>query len=97
MNEIVGLGAKGGTSPKDVASRSQVVITMLTGPSEVEQVVLGKDGVLEGLTAGSVIIDMSTISPGVSQSVASKVTAKGFAMLDAPVSGSVGVAAAGPP
>jgi len=93
MKEIVDLGAKSGISPKDVAARSQVVITMLTGPSEVEQVVLGRDGVLDGLTPGSVIIDMSTISPGVSQFVASEVAAKGFAMLDAPVSGSVGVAA----
>jgi len=93
MKEVVALGAKPGTSPKDVANRSQVVITMLTGSSDVEQVVLGKDGVLDGLTPDSVIIDMSTISPGVSQSVASKVAAKGLAMLDAPVSGSVGVAA----
>lgn len=94
MKEIVGQGAKAGTSPKDVAKKSQVIITMLTGSSEVEQVVLGKDGVMEGLTPGSVVIDMSTISPGVSKSVASKVAEKGFAMLDAPVSGSVGVAAA---
>ena len=67
---------------------------MLTGSSEVEQVVLGKEGVLEGMTAGSILIDMSTISPGVSKAVASLVTRKGFAMMDAPVSGSVGVAAA---
>ncbi len=94
MKEIVGQGAKSGASPKDVAVKSQVIITMLTGSSEVEQVVLGKDGVLEGLGLGSVLIDMSTISPSVSKVVASQVSGKGFAMLDAPVSGSVGVAAA---
>ena len=94
MKEILEQGAKAGSSPKDVARKSQVIITMLTGSSEVEQVVLGKDGVLEGMTAGSVLIDMSTISPGMSKAIASQVTRKGFAMLDAPVSGSVGVAAA---
>lgn len=94
MKEIMEQGAKAGSSPQDVAKKSQVIITMLTGSAEVEQVILGKDGVIEGLTPGSVVIDMSTISPGVSKSVASKVAEKGFAMLDAPVSGSVGVAAA---
>ena len=94
MKEIVAQGARAGNSPKDVAQKSQVVITMLTGSSEVEQVVLGKNGVIEGLTAGSVLIDMSTISPAVSKAVALQVSGKGFAMLDAPVSGSVGVAAA---
>lgn len=94
MKEIVGQGAKAGTSPKDVAQKSQVVITMVTGSSEVEQVVLGKDGVIEGSTAGSVLIDMSTISPAVSKAIALQVAKKGGAMLDAPVSGSVGVAAA---
>jgi len=94
MKEILNQGAKAGTSPKDVAKKSQVIITMLTGSSEVEQVVLGKEGVLEGMNLGSVLIDMSTISPGVSKAVASQITQKGFAMLDAPVSGSVGVAAA---
>lgn len=93
MKAIVDLGAKSASSPKDVANRSQVVITMLTGSSEVEQVVLGNNGVLEGLNPGSVFIDMSTISPRVSQMLASQVAAKGFAMLDAPVSGSVAVAA----
>ena len=90
---IVEQGAKLGSSPKDVASQSQVIITMLTGSAEVEEVILGTNGVLEGMTPGCVIVDMSTISPAVSRAVASKVAAKGFAMLDAPVSGSVGVAA----
>lgn len=92
LQPIVDEGAQRGTSPRDVAGRSQVVITMLTGSREVEEVILGPGGVLEGLKPGSVIIDMSTISPAVSRSIASKVTARGCAMLDAPVSGSVGVA-----
>jgi 2-hydroxy-3-oxopropionate reductase len=90
---IVEQGARLASSPKDVASQSQVIITMLTGSKEVEEVILGSNGVLEGMRAGCVVIDMSTISPAVSRAVASKVAAKGFAMLDAPVSGSVGVAA----
>jgi 3-hydroxyisobutyrate dehydrogenase-like beta-hydroxyacid dehydrogenase len=94
MKEILDQGAQAGTSAKDVAQKSQVIITMLTGSSEVEQVVLGKEGVLEGMKAGSVLIDMSTISPQVSKAIASRVGQKGFTMLDAPVSGSVGVAAA---
>lgn len=93
MKEIVSLGAKAGSSPRDVASKSEIVITMLTGSSEVEQVVLGKSGVIEGLNPGSVLIDMSTISPKVSQTLAAQLAVKGFAMLDAPVSGSVAVAA----
>ncbi len=95
MKEIVDQGATAATSPKDVAKKSEVTITMLTGSADVEQVVLGKSGVLEGMNPGSVHIDMSTISPQVSQSVAAKVAQKGFAMLDAPVSGSVGAAASG--
>ncbi|RPJ43295.1 MAG: NAD(P)-dependent oxidoreductase, partial [Deltaproteobacteria bacterium] len=94
MKEILDQGAQAGISAKDVAQKSQVIITMLTGSSEVEQVVLGKEGVLEGMNPGSVLIDMSTISPKVSKAISARVGQKGFAMLDAPVSGSVGVAAA---
>jgi len=93
MKEIVELGAKHASSAKEVACGSEVTITMLTGSSDVEQVILGKEGVLEGLKPGGVVIDMSTIAPDVSRRIASEVAKKGFVMLDAPVSGSVGVAA----
>jgi 3-hydroxyisobutyrate dehydrogenase-like beta-hydroxyacid dehydrogenase len=93
MREILELGAKPASSAKEVAQKSEVTITMLSGPSDVEQVILGKDGVLEGLKPGSVVIDMSTISPEVSRRVGAEVAKAGSTMLDAPVGGSVGVAA----
>jgi len=92
MKEIVELGAQPAGSAKEVAQKSEVSITMLAGPADVEEVILGKNGVLEGLKPGHVVIDMSTISPAVSKRVAAEVAQKGSFMLDAPVSGSVGVA-----
>jgi 3-hydroxyisobutyrate dehydrogenase-like beta-hydroxyacid dehydrogenase len=94
MKEIVDLGARPAGSGKEVAQKCDVTITMLSGPSDVEEVILGKNGVLEGLRPGSVVIDMSTISPEVSKRVAAEVAKAGAKMLDAPVGGSVGVAAA---
>ncbi len=93
MKELTGLGATGASSPKEVAEKSDVVITMLTSGSDVKEVVLGKGGVLEGAKTGLTLIDMSTVSPKDSQEVAAAMEKKGCAMLDAPVSGSVGVAA----
>jgi 3-hydroxyisobutyrate dehydrogenase-like beta-hydroxyacid dehydrogenase len=93
MKEIVELGAQPAGSAKEVAQKSEVTITMLAGPADVEEVILGKNGVLEGLKPGHAVIDMSTISPAVSKRVAAEVAKKGSFMLDAPVSGSVGVAA----
>lgn len=95
MKEIVNLGANPARSGREVAEKSEVTITMVTGPADVEQVILGKDGVIEGLQTGGVIIDMSTNSPEVSKRIASEVAKRGYTMLDAPVSGSVGVAARG--
>jgi len=93
MEELVALGAKAGKNPAEVASESEVVITMLAGPSDVEQVVLGEGGVYKGLKPSSTLIDMSTISPEVSRRIASHLEKLGSNMLDAPVSGSVGAAA----
>ncbi len=92
MRDVVAAGATGVESAREVAERSEVTITMLTGPAEVEQVVLGRDGVLEGLRRGAVLIDMSTNAPETSKRLAAEVARRGGAMLDAPVSGSVGVA-----
>jgi 2-hydroxy-3-oxopropionate reductase len=94
MKEIVELGAKPAGTAKEVAQKSEVVITMLAGPPDVEEVILGKDGVLQGLKPGSTVIDMSTISPEVSRRIAAEIAKAGSKMLDAPVGGSVGVAAA---
>jgi 2-hydroxy-3-oxopropionate reductase len=87
VDEIAGVGAKVGTSPRDVAAQSDVMITMLPNSPDVEQVVLGRDGVIEGARPGLVLLDMSTISPIVSQRIGAALAEKSVAMLDAPVSG----------
>ena len=84
---LVSLGAALGASPGDVARRSNVVITMLPDTPDVEQVLTGSNGVLAGLRPGSVVIDMSSISPVAARRLASLVADAGSAMLDAPVSG----------
>ena len=87
VEELVEAGAQPGASAKDVASRTDTIITMLPDGPEVEQAVLGPGGVLEGAKAGSLLIDMSSISPLVSQKVGAACEAKGVDFLDAPVSG----------
>ncbi len=74
-------------SPKEVAERSEVIITMLPDSPEVQEVILGKDGVIQGIKPGSVVIDMSSINPLVTQEIAKALKGKGAEMLDAPVSG----------
>ena len=87
VEEIVGAGAKRGSSPRDVAAQVDVLITMLPNSPEVEEVALGKDGIIDGARQGLLFLDMSTISPIVSQKVGKALAAKGVRMLDAPVSG----------
>ena len=87
VDELVAAGAQAGTSPKDVAGRSDVLITMLPNSPDVELVALGKDGIVEGAPSKMIFVDMSTISPLVSQKIGEALGAKGVRMLDAPVSG----------
>jgi 2-hydroxy-3-oxopropionate reductase len=87
VDEIVGAGAKAGTSARDVAAQSDVLITMLPNSPDVELVALGRDGIIEGARPGLIFVDMSTISPIVSQKVGQALAAKSVKMLDAPVSG----------
>ena len=86
-DELVAEGARWIDSPGSVAREAPVVITMVTDSPDVEQVVLGPEGVIEGVRPGSVIIDMSTISPKVERTIAQQLAARGVAYLDAPVSG----------
>ena len=74
-------------SPEEVAEQSAVVITMLPDSPQVREVLVGEDGGLEGLKEGALVVDMSTISPVVTEELAEKVKEKGASMLDAPVSG----------
>ncbi len=87
VKEVVVAGAKEGTSSRDVAAHSEVVITMLPNSPEVKEAVLGEDGVLDGAQEGMILIDMSSIAPLVSKEVAAEAAKKGVEMLDAPVSG----------
>lgn len=87
VGEVVKDGAKAGKSPADVASCSDVIITMLPNSPEVREVVLGVNGIIHGAKSGSVVIDMSSIAPVTSKEVAEKLLGKDVKMLDAPVSG----------
>jgi len=87
VEEIVAAGAKAGASVKDVARQADVVITMLPDSPDVEAVAFGPEGVIENIRPGCTYIDMSTISPTVSQRVAQECKARGVKVLDAPVSG----------
>jgi 2-hydroxy-3-oxopropionate reductase len=95
VDAIVAGGAARGASSADVASKSEIVITMLPDGPEVDQAVLGPGGVLEGARPGTLVIDMSSISPLVAQKAGAACAAKGVDFLDAPVSGSEPGAIAG--
>ena len=82
-------GMKWGDSPRAVAAAADATFVMVTNSAALEAVANGPDGLLAGLGAGKLLIDMSTVSPAVSRALAAKVRDKGAAMVDAPVSGSV--------
>ena len=84
---LVARGAHLAGSPRAVAAASDVVFTMVTGTSDVEQVVFGPDGVAEVLRPGGLLIDMSTIAPEATRAFAARLAAQGADWLDAPVSG----------
>ncbi len=88
VDELASLGATPCGSPREVAKLSECVITMLPDEKAVEQVLLGQNGVLEGMAPGCVVVDMSTVSPGFSKQMMRRVEERGGEMLDAPVSGS---------
>jgi 2-hydroxy-3-oxopropionate reductase len=87
VKDVVASGASEGLSSKDVASRSEVIITMLPNSPHVKEAILGDEGVIEGAKPGSLVIDMSSIAPLTAREVYGKLKEKGIAMLDAPVSG----------
>jgi len=80
-------GAKRAESPNAAASGADIVITCVSDTPDVEAVILGDDGVIQGVGEGALVVDMSTISPAVTKEIAQKLKEKGAAMLDAPVSG----------
>ena len=88
-------GAGWADSPKAVAQAADVVITMVTDSAAVEQVACGSNGVLEGARPGLILVDMSSITPEMSRTIATQAAAKGVSMLDAPVTGAPRVASEG--
>ena len=93
--ELVAGGLVEETTPATVAQASDVVFSMLTDTAAVEEVLTRPDGLLSGLRPGAIVVEMSTIDPAASASLASEVAAAGGVMLDAPVSGSIATLEAG--
>jgi 2-hydroxy-3-oxopropionate reductase len=87
VDELAEDGATAASSPKEVAENSDVIVTMLPDSPQVEEVVAGEDGALEGVREGALLVDMSTISPVVTEKLAEAIQKKGTSMLDAPMSG----------
>ena len=87
MDPFIEKGATAGTSPADVAAQSDLVITCVSDTGDVQAVINGPDGVLGALAPGSLVIDMSTISPQVTKELGDLIESKGSNMLDAPISG----------
>ncbi|HET7641592.1 MAG TPA: NAD(P)-binding domain-containing protein, partial [Ktedonobacteraceae bacterium] len=87
VQEVIQAGAKLAPSARAVAIASDVVITMVPNSAQVEEVVAGSQGILEGARKGLIIIDMSTIAPAMSRKLAEAAANQGVHFLDAPVSG----------
>ncbi len=87
VKELASEGAISAASPREVAELSDLVITMLPDSPDVEQVVLGETGVVEGIRPGTLFVDMSTIAPATTEKIYKILKEKGVESLDAPVSG----------
>jgi len=86
---LLDAGMKWAYTPREVVEVSDITLSMVTNTNALKAIAEGTDGVLAGLKAGKIFVDMSTVSPAFSRELAEQVEAKGAAMLDAPVSGSV--------
>jgi len=87
FDDLVAMGAEGAASSREVASKSDIIITMLPNSPHVKEAILGAGGVTEGIKSGTIVVDMSSIAPAASQEVGAALKAKNVAFLDAPVSG----------
>jgi 3-hydroxyisobutyrate dehydrogenase-like beta-hydroxyacid dehydrogenase len=85
VTRLVQAGAKEAASAREVGAASDIVVTMLPEPQHVEQVVLGPDGLAEGLRAGGIVIEMSTIDPNTSRRVGDALRLRGMELVDSPV------------
>lgn len=87
MEPLVKAGASPGHSPADVATQSDITIICVSDTPDIEEVILGQDGVIHGALSGSLVIDCSTISPQSTKEIAARLAKNGVQMLDAPISG----------
>jgi 2-hydroxy-3-oxopropionate reductase len=87
MEPLAAAGAITCASPAEVARQADVIFTMVADTPDVEQVILGENGVLDGVRAGSLVVDMSPVSPAATRAIAERLREHGVDMLDAPVSG----------
>ena len=87
MKPLTDAGAKACKSPRDLAAQSDVIFIIVSDTPDVEEVILGENGVIHGARKGSIVVDMSTISPNATRQMAAKLAERGVEMLDAPVSG----------
>lgn len=87
LEALVAAGAVSYETPAALASASDVLFTVVTHSADVEQVVLGENGIIHGARAGCVVVDMETISPVVARNIAQALAARDIDMIDAPVSG----------
>lgn len=85
MEPLMKHGAVGARSPREVANCCKTIITMLPTPAVVQEVVLGSEGLIHGVSADTLFIDMSTIDPFVTRMIATALSTRGVRMLDAPV------------
>ena len=87
MEEFLAAGAKGARSPADLAVRCDVILICVSDTPDVQEVTLGENGLIHGVRPGSLVIDLSTISPQATREIARRLGEKGAHLLDAPVSG----------
>lgn len=87
MAPLAEAGARTASSPAEVAREAPIVFTMVSDTSDVEEVILGPEGVIQGVRPDAAVVDMSTISPSSTRMIAERLRAAGAVMLDAPVSG----------
>ncbi len=87
MDEFAAAGAKTAATPEDLASNCDIIIVCVSDTPDVEEVILGDNGIVHGARAGALVIDMSTISPKKTEDIARRLSEKGIHMLDAPISG----------
>jgi len=85
---LIKAGMRQAASPREAAAASEIVFSIVTDAAAVRAVALGPDGIIAGLKTGGIYIDMSTIAPEASRAVSAEFAQRGFAMLDAPISGS---------